>query len=182
MESRNPNFLKYSGYLLMTLLVLLASDIQAQPKATHILSDSSDRPQNQFDFWLGEWQLHWDDGGKGGNTITKILDGQVIVEHFDGKNSIALRGMSLSVYNNDKDVWQQTWVDNNGSYLTFTGGMRDGKMILRRSSIKAGKRILQRMVWYHIRPNTLDWNWERSTDSGQNWKVLWKIHYRRKAK
>jgi hypothetical protein len=36
------------------------------------------------------------------------------------------------------------------------------------------------MVWYDIQENKLEWNWERSDDNGQTWRVLWQIHYTRK--
>ena len=44
---------------------------------------------------------------------------------------------------------------------------------------KNGQPILQRMLFYNIRADSLDWNWERSDDGGQTWKTLWKIHYER---
>jgi hypothetical protein len=37
-----------------------------------------------------------------------------------------------------------------------------------------------RMVFFNIGEIELDWQWERSEDGGENWNVLWRIHYRRK--
>ena len=42
-----------------------------------------------------------------------------------------------------------------------------------------GQTFLQRMVWYAITADSLEWNWERSNDDGDTWRVLWQIHYRR---
>ena len=136
---------------------------------------------SDFDFWLGSWSLSWGKDSTGSNVITRELGGQVIQERFDGRPSSKLQGMSVSIFDAKADQWKQTWVDNNGSYLDFTGGLNpDGSMELWRGATgKDGEPILQRMLFYNIRPDSLDWNWERSTDGGQTWTTLWKIHYER---
>jgi len=136
----------------------------------------------QFDFWVGKWDLTWTDKNgntqKGTNNITKTLNGCVIEENFTGGSFI---GRSLSVYNPNKKLWQQTWVDNSGGYLEFTGGLKDDKLILSREfTTKNDKKVKQRMIFYNISENELDWNWERSTDDGNTWQLSWKIHYVRK--
>ena len=138
------------------------------------------RERRQFDFWIGEWEVSWGENQKGTNNIRSTLDGCVILENFDGTPAIALKGTSVSTYSPQAGKWQQTWVDNQGSYLDFAGGWRDGKMVLERQASIEGKSILQRMVWYNIQPDSLDWNWERSNDNGKTWELLWKISYRRK--
>ena len=112
----------------------------------------------QFDFWLGEWDLSWADGGKGSNHITRILDGCVIQEEFDGTPSMPLKGFSVSTFDTTSGDWKQTWVDNSGGYLDFVGGFADGKMTLSRGASIKGKQIRQRMVFYNIAENALDWN------------------------
>ena len=92
-----------------------------------------------------------------------------------------LRGMSLSVFDTRLGRWQQTWVDNEGGYLDFTGGFKDGRMILQRKTTLKGQDVLQRMVWYDIEANSLEWSWERSEDNGASWKVQWHIRYRRRG-
>ena len=134
-------------------------------------------PENQFDFWLGEWNVTWGEDGKGTNHIERILDGKIIQENFIAPD---LHGMSVSVYDPERGLWCQTWVDNNGTYLDFTGKFEDGKMILSRDAIVKGQACKQRMVWCDIQENKLEWNWERSDDNGQTWRVLWQIHYTRK--
>lgn len=135
----------------------------------------------QFDFWIGDWNLEWSNG-KGRNVITKTLDGCVVLENFDGTPAMPLRGMSVSTYNARLGKWQQTWVDNEGGYLDFTGEYKDSKMVFQRTATINGKQMLQRMVWYDIMKDSLQWNWERSEDAGKSWTVLWKIKYTRKQK
>ncbi|MGH2592089.1 MAG: hypothetical protein ACRDGG_01105 [Anaerolineae bacterium] len=140
---------------------------------------SSPPEARQFDFWIGEWNLTWAEGGRGANSIRAILNRRVTLENFDGSPSTPLQGMSVSTYNPRLGKWQQTWVDNQGSYLDFVGEFKDGKMALQREAVIDGEEIVQRMVWYNITRDELEWNWERSDDRGRTWKVLWHIHYRR---
>jgi hypothetical protein len=141
----------------------------------------------QFDFWVGEWEASWDKNasmpaGKGANHITKGFDGCVIEEQFDGVQAIGLRGMSVSTYVPQAQQWKQTWVDNQGGYLDFSGGFKDGQMILvREATGPQGKKFHQRMVWKNITKQKFDWSWEASRDGGQTWTVNWAIVYTRKT-
>ena len=137
----------------------------------------NDNPETHFNFWLGEWNCTWGEDGKGTNRVLRIMDDKVIQENFSAPD---LLGMSVSVYDPERKVWCQTWVDNNGTYLDFTGGFENGRMILARDAVVRGEACKQRMVWYNIEPDQFDWNWERSDDGGQTWRVLWKIRYGRK--
>ena len=86
----------------------------------------------------------------------------------------------MSSYDRKHNRWQQTWVDNNGGYLDFVGGWTGDKMILWRNAVTDSGTIIQRMVWYDIGKNSLEWKWEKSADGGANWQTLWQIHYKRK--
>jgi hypothetical protein len=157
--------------------VLLSAQEKSKP------CDSSE--SSQFDFWIGDWDCEWtnQDGSinHGSNSISKILGGCVIEENFNGNPGIGLIGKSHSVYSPVYGVWLQTWVDNNGAYLAFEGGMKEDKMILSRTvEKKDGSSFLQRMIWYNISANGFDWNWERSDDDGKTWKTNWQLHYTRK--
>ncbi len=136
---------------------------------------------DDFDFWVGRWALTWGSDGQATNTVAKVLDGKVIQEQFDARPNDRLVGLSLSVYDAKSDEWKQTWADNTGAYLDFTGDRNpDGTMeLFRPATSEDGDPMLQRMVWYNIRGNSLDWNWERSLDGGQSWETVWKIHYER---
>ena len=134
-------------------------------------------PENQFDFWLGEWDVTWGEDGKGKNHILRIMDDKIIQENFSAPDLI---GMSVSSYDAERKLWCQTWVDNNGSYLDFIGRFENEKMILSRDAIVRGKACKQRMVWFNFEAHQFDWNWERSDDGGQSWRALWAIKYTRK--
>lgn len=134
-------------------------------------------PENQFDFWLGEWNVIWGEDGRGTNHIERILDGKIIQENFIASD---LHGISVSAYDPERGLWCQTWVDNNGTYLDFTGKFEEHRMILSRDAIVRGEPCQHRMVWHDIEENQLEGNWERSDDNGNSWRALWQIHYTRK--
>lgn len=153
----------------------------AQDAADAGISPCDRAEARQFDFWIGEWDLTWSDTVKGTNIITSELGNCVIEENFTSHENKPFIGHSLSVYNARLGKWQQTWVDNNGSYLEFLGDWFDGKMTLSRETVsKDGKLIQQRMIFHDITRKSLIWDWQSSDDNGHTWKTLWTINYKRK--
>ncbi len=140
---------------------------------------------DQFDFWLGEWELTWEGDGRGHNSVTKLLGDKIIREKFtslhDAHNA-TFRGMSVSTYHEATNQWRQTWEDDQGNHLEFVGGIQNGDMILSRQTMVEGQPAHQRMVWTNIQADSLDWYWQLSTDAAQSWQTLWHIHYRREGK
>jgi hypothetical protein len=130
-----------------------------------------------LDFWLGDWTVSWPDG-VGRNRIRRILGGPVIEEVFESTSTEGetLLGRSLSVRDNADGVWRQTWVDNTGSYLDFVGVDVDGRIAFQRVGPHGA---WQRMVWLDVTPEGLRWEWQRSTDDGVSWTILWALDYRR---
>jgi hypothetical protein len=134
-------------------------------------------PENQFNFWLGEWEAAWGENERGTNRVERILEGRIVQENFAAPD---FTGMSVSAYDPERKLWCQTWVDSNGTYLDFTGGFVDDRMILTRDAIVRGEACKQRMIWYDIHSDHFNWNWERSDDGGGTWRVLWQIRYTRR--
>jgi hypothetical protein len=108
------------------------------------------------------------------------LNGCVIQEQFDGSPAMDFKGLSVSVYNPRKEIWQQTWVDNNGGYLDFTGAFENGVMTLSREVDYNGITLKQRMRFYDIENDSLNWVWEVSRGGEKSWQTNWLIHYKRK--
>src|SRR5947207_2067311 len=83
----------------------------------------------QFDFWLGEWQVHRKDGSVGGiNRITQEYGGCVIHEHYATGRGYS--GESLNTYDAPRKTWHQTWVDDSGLLLTLEGHLQGKSMVL----------------------------------------------------
>ncbi len=169
----------------LALMVLLALGTIVTVTNSQTNQPPCSEPEaSQFDFWLGTWQGEWKDTeGKtqtATNIITKGFDGCVVEENFSTDDKTFI-GRSLSMYNTNKKIWQQTWVDNTGSYLDFIGGMDGDNMILqRKATAKSGKEVLQRMIFTEIKKDSFTWNWESSSDNGATWVLNWQILYTRK--
>lgn len=166
--------------LSVLLLFLITQSVNGQQLLKEL------KPSEYFDFWIGQWELTWKASGgtveHGTNTIERVLDGKVIKENFEATSGQmkGYIGKSYSVYNPKTQKWKQTWVDNQGAYLDFTGKFEGPKrMFVRQTQDSSGNTVMQRMVFYDIKPNSFTWDWERSTDNGKNWQLVWKIAYRR---
>ncbi len=145
----------------------------------------TESPETYFDFWVGNWEVSWDEGdgqiGKGTNLIEKTLDGQVIQENFrilEG-NQAGFKGTSLSVYNPQTQTWKQAWADNQGGYFDFTGITENDQRIFQtmERELADGRKMIQRMRFYDITEKSLMWDWETSFDGGETWALAWRINY-----
>lgn len=154
--------------------------------STQVLAQQ-ENPETYFDFWVGNWEVTWDEGdgkhGKGTNLIEKTLDGAVIQENFrilEG-NQTGFKGTSLSVYNPQTQIWKQAWADNQGGYFDFTGITENDQRIFQtvERELQDGRKIIQRMRFYDIEENSLTWDWESSFDGGENWTLAWRIFYKK---
>jgi hypothetical protein len=128
-----------------------------------------------FDFWLGEWDCTFA-GGTAVNRITRILGERVIHEDF---RSAELNGQSVSVFNEERQLWLQTWVDDQNGYLLFTGRREPDRMILlgrRPDGVPNG----MRMIWDDITTDAFSWDYQKQSGDGA-WSSQWKIAYRRRG-
>jgi len=134
----------------------------------------------ELDFWIGAWAARWGENGRGTNRISRILNGRVVFEEFEGAGrQDRLVGRSFSVYDADRRLWRQTWVDDQGSYLDFSGERVDDWFAFHRRSPEVGPANEQRMVFRDIAADSFRWTWEASEDGGASWSVRWEIDYRR---
>src|SRR5215211_1316053 len=111
-------------FMLVTSIFLslsFTSKIHLPQSDSRISMDSS-----AFDFWLGKWNATWVDSGKtyhARNTVTRKMNDHFIHESFeilDGPNK-GYKGESFSTLDKQSGLWKQTWIDNQGAYLDFTG-------------------------------------------------------------
>jgi hypothetical protein len=65
----------------------------------------------QFDFWLGQWEVR-DPAGKvvGHNRIETAHGGCALIEHWTSVTGVT--GTSVNIYDRDRRQWHQTWVDS----------------------------------------------------------------------
>lgn len=179
--------------LAATLVVGAGVALLAAPAPLAAQADRTrpcDTPEgHQLDFWIGRWTLSWPAGqggapedreGRGTNTVTRILGDCIVYEEFESETT-GLSGRSWSTYDPRAGEWRQTWVDDEGSYLTFSGGLREGRMELYGPERTApdGTSFRMRMIWTDVTRDSLTWRYQRSTDGGETWTDSWVIRYRR---
>ena len=133
----------------------------------------------QFDFWLGEWNVHTPNGQLAGvNSITTEYGGCVLHERY--MTSRGFSGESLNVYDPARKVWHQTWVDNSGTLLLIEGGMRGESMVLEGETTGADGQVTKHRITYT--PNGkggLRQHWESSGADGK-WTTTFDGAYSRK--
>lgn len=172
----------------MRLLLLLAVAVPALAQQPQTPCSSPE--YDQLDFWIGTWDLTWE-GGQGGtpegetghgvNTITAEYGNCVIQEAFEGDNGFD--GGSVSIYDARSGQWRQTWVDNAGGHIAFTGGLTDdGLMEFRTAPFTdaQGRAQVNRMIWTDVSEDRLTWRWQTSRDGAEPWEDLWVITYARR--
>ena len=148
-------------------------------------SPCSTAEASQFDFWIGDWFLTWGDTLHGTNHVEKLFGNCTLHENFSDPKT-KFMGQSWSVYNPNYKMWQQTWIDSQGGYIALTGMKSNDSIILKTQErtvpqkVSPTGKMISRMIYYNIKPDSFDWSWEASTDSGITWKPNWQIHYVRK--
>ena len=87
---------------------------------------------SDLDFWLGTWHVRWGpaETDRGRNVVTRTFGGYVVEERFDGRPGIELHGMSVSVFDEHRGLWRQTWVDDSGTYFALEGGVEGDAFVL----------------------------------------------------
>lgn len=163
------------------LVVLLAPTASAMPPtASLLLSSAGPAPargacpasqHRQFDFWLGEWQVHTRAGKYAGrNSITRTLDGCVLQKRWRGAGGH--HGTSVNIYDASRNRWHQTWVDDDGLLLQLDGGLVDGQMMLSGETVAAdGARVLHRITRTPLNGHKVRQHWQSSKDGGTTWET-----------
>ena len=146
---------------------------------------------HEFDFLEGEWdavcRVPSEDGwveAPGAMTASRILDGKVFLEHFEGiYHGGPLKGLGLRAWNRETREWEHTWTDSlePGHFHVWKGIFRDGKIDLCGEWKGAdGHPVLSRLTWSEIQPDSAHWESARSQDGGATWQLHWVIDWRRR--
>lgn len=146
------------------------------------LAEACSEPnQRQFDFWLGEWTVYKTDGTVAGNNVIRLREnGCVLHEHYTTPSGY--EGESLNIFDKSRNVWHQTWVDNQGTLLLLEGAFKDGAMVLQgMADIAPGKRRMNRISWTANSDGSVRQHWQFQDESG-TWQTLFDGLYRRTAK
>ncbi|TLU64618.1 hypothetical protein FE810_11040 [Thalassotalea litorea] len=144
---------------------------------------------NQFDFWLGEWQVFNETKPLGSNVasqasnnspsatskITKILGNCSILEEYQTTSGFI--GKSLNIFDKQKNAWHQTWVDNSGLLLQLDGKFENNVMVLQGViTNKDGAKVEQKISWQALENGDVRQIWEQR-NSGGDWQILFNGRY-----
>lgn len=146
-----------------------------------------DEPERrQFDFWLGEWDVHDPEGNLAGrNRITALFGGCALREEWQGASGF--RGTSLNAWSPQTGRWHQTWTDSSGLLLQLDGGLRGGVMVLEGLAALPGQGdqpLQHRISWSPLdgEPDRLRQHWEvRAGDASATWQTVFDGRYRHAA-
>lgn len=137
----------------------------------------------QFDFWLGEWDVHGGPAGDrpvGSSRIERSENGCWLTEHWHGASGN--NGTSTNAWDAQHGVWRQFWVGGDGVVLRLEGGLQGKAMVMGGELPKTGGGTQrQRITWTPQDDGSVVQQWDVSDDDGRNWTTSFRGVYRRKA-
>ena len=109
--------------------LLLGFTLSCQLAAAQNNSCTANPHFNDFDFWVGEWDVTDNSNGNqaGTNTITKALNNCLVLEDWHGTGGSI--GKSMNYFNPQSGQWRQLWVAP-GYANDISGGLSEKSMIL----------------------------------------------------
>ncbi|CAH9053939.1 hypothetical protein PSECIP111854_01268 [Pseudoalteromonas sp. CIP111854] len=147
--------------------------------STQSLAKCDDKVFNEFDFWLGNWQVFTADNKLvGNNVISKSHGGCVVKEQYTALSGFS--GESLNIFDTTTRRWHQTWVDNSGLLLQLNGGLSTGSMSLSgKRQNKSGTFIFERITWTPNKDGTVRQLWQSKTHKQAKWQTVFDGLYKR---
>ncbi len=137
------------------------------------------RPEyREFDFWIGEWLPKNAQGVTVGTSSIQLILGSCII--FENWNTPVSSGKSFNLFDVTDGKWHQTWVDARGGITHYTGGMKDGSMVLVAETMTNGTKSLAKMTFSKLPDGNVRQHGEGSTDNGKTWATTFDFLYVRK--
>ncbi len=128
---------------------------------------------SEFDFWLGEWDVHTANGSYAGkNRIEKTQAGCVLVENWVSVTGVP--GMSMNYFDISSNEWVQVWNGAGGTQIVIRGGLSDEGLLLEGqiNYVANGTSALFRGLWTPLPDGRVRQFFEQSSDGGETW-VPW---------
>jgi hypothetical protein len=167
----------------LALLATVASTTPAtlQGGASPAPPPACDSPEfHQFDFWIGRWDVIETRTGKtaGRSLVEQMYQGCALRENW---SEPGFTGGSLNHYVPGEKRWRQTWTDSAGAWREFSGGLRDGRMVLvarQHSRRPFGPATLVRMTFTANPDGTVRQYSDLSPDDGASWSERYDYTYK----
>lgn len=134
----------------------------------------------QLDYWVGTWTVGA--AGSGPNAVSKVtlsLDQCLVVENWNGGRGHS--GQNTFAYSPDDKNWYGMFADNRGRVHVFTSGkISSGSAEFQGTSHgPKGEIVLNRVSIVRRSQNQVEQIWEKSTDNGVSWNVVFRGEYSR---
>lgn len=144
----------------------------ALAQATASAPPCADPHFQQFDFWVGRWDVYGPKGKLVAHSLIEKVYGCGIRENWMPLSNQP--GGSLSIYVPSEKHWEQFWIDSSGSRAMFTGGWNGSAMVI--SGKWGGPTV--RMTYSKNVDGSVRQFGEQSTDEGHTWSPSFDFTYR----
>ena len=135
---------------------------------------------SEFDFWVGEWDVHIANGTYAGhNVIERAQRGCVLIENWSSASGGG--GMSINYLDAMTGEWVQVWNDASGSQINIRGGMTDEGMLLTGTIhyVASDTSAPFRGLWTPLEDGRVRQFFEQSSDGGETWAAWFEGFYTR---
>jgi ketosteroid isomerase-like protein len=138
---------------------------------------------HELDFWVGDWDVF--DAPSPSKSVAhvrvdRVLGGCALREEYE--DTTGLKGQSLSLYDESRGQWHQSWVSNRGQLLTLEGASKGDALTLEghdRTAEGIERRV--QATWKPV-PEGVRETAIRSVDGGKTWTPWFDLTFRpRKA-
>jgi len=136
---------------------------------------------DDFDFWVGEWDVRLADGTLAGQNIIQPIERNcVLVERWT--STTGGTGMSINYLDKATDEWVQIWNAEGGSQINIRGRLTDEGMRLsgRIHYLTNGTTADFRALWTPLPDGRVRQFFEQSNDDGDTWQPWFEGFYERR--
>jgi hypothetical protein len=137
-----------------------------------------DEQFNEFDFWIGAWDVHDGSGAHlGSNIIERAQRGCLLIENWTSARGGT--GTSINYVDRTAGEWVQIWNDASGGQIHIRGGLGDDGMLLTGTIhyIANGTTASFRGLWAPLPDGRVRQFFEQSNDGGDTWSTWFEGFY-----
>ncbi len=136
----------------------------------------------EFDFWVGDWDVHLADGREAGtNSIRREQRGCLLIEEW--QSATGGSGTSINYFDKADGEWVQIWNDASGSQIEIRGGLTDDGMLLKGTihSVATGTSLPFRGLWTPLPDGRVRQYFEQADAGGSTWTPWFEGFYSRRS-
>lgn len=183
MNPRKPeaSFMRARRTGAIVAVVLLAALCGHTPgaRAAENAPCAASQQSRELDFWLGDWTIAAPGGGDASSKVTPDLDHCLVVERWQGGDET---GVNLFGYSADDGGWHGLFANNQGKIHAFLNGTVASGVAVFTGPNRGpdGSTVQNRITVRRIDANHVEQSWEKSSDDGKTWTMLFRLGYTRK--